>query len=76
MFFDKLFGIATACAESGAAALCSLLLKRKMTGGSGNIRYYTSGDPAVFAEAASLFLGCREEEIHAEAVPPQPIPEG
>lgn len=63
-------------AESGAAALCSLLLKRKMTGGSGNIRYYTSGDPAVFAEAASLFLGCREEEIHAEAVPPQPIPEG
>ena len=63
-------------AESGAAALCSQLLKRKMTGGSGNIRYYTSGDPEVFAEAASLFLGCREEEIHAEAVPPQPIPEG
>ena len=63
-------------AESGAAALCSLLLKRKMTGGRGSIHYYTSGDPAVFAEAASLFLGCREDEIHAEAVPPQPIPEG
>jgi glutamate racemase len=62
-------------AESGAAALCSLLLKQRRTGGEGDIRYYTSGDPAVFAGAAAMFLGCSEEEIHAEAVPPQPIPE-
>ena len=60
-------------AESGAAALCSRLLKEQKTGGSGETRFYTSGDPAEFSKAAALFLGCDESAIHAEAVPPLPI---
>ena len=62
-------------AESGAAALCSQLLKGKQTGGSGRTAYYTSGKAEDFSEAAALFLGCGKEEIRAEAIPPQPIPE-
>lgn len=62
-------------AESGAAALCSMLLKEKRTGGSGETRFYTSGDVGEFSAAASLFLGCDPSEIQAEAVSPQPIPE-
>ena len=62
-------------AESGAAALCSQLLKEKRTGGSGRTAYYTSGSAEEFAEAASLFLGCEKNSIRAEAVPPQPIPD-
>ena len=61
-------------AESGAAALCSRLLKDGNTGGSGKTAFYTSGDAALFQRAAALFLGCAEQEIHAEAVPPKPVP--
>ena len=61
-------------AESGAVALCSRLLKTGMTGGSGETRFFTSGDGADFSEAASLFLGCRAEEISVEAVEPKPVP--
>ncbi|MBQ4017133.1 MAG: glutamate racemase [Oscillospiraceae bacterium] len=62
-------------AESGAAALCSRLLKEKQTGGSGKTVYYTSGKAEDFSEAAALFLGCEKTEIRAEAIPPQPVPE-
>ena len=62
-------------AESGAAALCSRLLKEKQTGGSGRTAYYTSGKAEDFSEAAALFLGCDKEKIRAEAIPPKPIAE-
>ncbi len=62
-------------AESGAAALCSGLLKTGETGGRGETRFFTSGDSAGFSDAAALFLGCEASEISAEAVPPQPIPD-
>ena len=62
-------------AESGAAALCSRLLKEGRTGGSGETRFFTSGDSRAFSEAAALFLGCGAAEVSTEAVPPEPIPE-
>ena len=62
-------------AESGAAALCSRLLKEKQIGGSGKTVYYTSGKAEDFSEAAALFLGCEKTEIRAEAISPQPVPE-
>ena len=62
-------------AESGAAALCSRLLKENLTGGSGETRFFTSGNDREFSEAAALFLGCRAEEISVEAVSPKPIPD-
>ena len=61
-------------AESGAAALCSRLLKEKKTGGKGESRFYTSGDREEFSASAALFLGCDKSDIPAEAVPPQPVP--
>lgn len=67
--------VLVSAAESGAAWLCSMLLKQKQTGGQGDIRYFTSGDPAVFSRAAALFLGEEAGEVCAEAVAPQPIPE-
>ena len=67
--------VLVSAAESGAAWLCSMLLKQKQTGGQGGIRYFTSGDPAVFSRAAALFLGEEAREVCAEAVAPQPIPE-
>ena len=67
--------ILVSAAESGAAALCSGLLKEKRTGGSGRTDYYTSGRAEDFSEAAALFLGCETNRIRAEAVPPQPIPD-
>ena len=62
-------------AESGAAALCSRLLKEQKTGGSGQTLFYTSGSAEAFSEAAALFLGCGKEDIPARAIEPQPIPE-
>ncbi len=62
-------------AESGAAALCSVLLKRKMTGGAGKVRFFTSGDPDVFNRAAALFLGEGAWKVQAEAVEPWEIPQ-
>ena len=62
-------------AESGAAALCSRLLKEGRTGGSGETRFFTSGEREAFSDAAALFLGCRADEIAAEAISPEPIPE-
>ena len=62
-------------AESGAAALCSRLLKEGRTGGSGETRFFTSGDSRAFSEAAALFLGCGAAEVSTESVPPEPIPE-
>ena len=62
-------------AESVAAALSSLLLKNGQTGGTGEVRYYTSGDPATFSKAASLFLGSEAGKLQAEAVAPQVIPD-
>ncbi len=62
-------------AESGAAALCSRLLKEGLTGGSGETRFFTSGDRLAFSKAAALFLGCDEGEIRTEYVPPEPIPQ-
>lgn len=62
-------------AESGAAALCSRLLKEGSTGGSGETRFFTSGNPHAFSEAAAIFLGCSAEEIQTESVMPEPIPE-
>ena len=67
--------VLVSAAESGAAALCSRLLKENRTGGRGRTAYYTSGKAQDFSAAAALFLGCGENEIRAEAVPPQPIPE-
>jgi glutamate racemase len=67
--------VLVSAAESGAAWLCSMLLKQKQTGGQGDIRYFTSGDPAMFSRAAALFLGEEAGEVCAEAVVPQPIPE-
>ena len=61
-------------AESGAAALCSRLLKEGRTGGSGETRFFTSGDSRSFSEAAALFLGRTAEEVPAESVPPEPLP--
>ena len=63
-------------AESGAAALCSLLLKQKRTGGEGAVRYFTSGSPEAFNRAASLFLGADAGIVQAEAVDPWEIPGG
>ena len=60
-------------AESGAAALCSRLLKEGRTGGSGETRFFTSGDSRSFSEAAALFLGRTAEEVPAESVPPEPL---
>ena len=62
-------------AESGAAALASLLLKSGRTGGSGETRFYTSGDPAAFAEAASMFCGETVTTEMVRFVQPAPIPE-
>ena len=62
-------------AESGAAALCSGLLKENLTGGTGQTRFFTSGDPASFSAAAALFLGCDARKVPVEAVPPEPVPE-
>ena len=62
-------------AECGAAALASLLLKRGQTGGSGETRFYTSGDPAVFSRAASLFCGAAVRVEDVQFVPAEPIPE-
>lgn len=62
-------------AESGAAALCSRLLKGGLTGGCGETRFYTSGSCAEFSRAASLFLGCPESAIDVDYVPPYPIPD-
>ena len=61
-------------AESGAAALCSRLLKEGRTGGCGETRFFTSGDSRAFSEAAALFLGCAAEEVPTESVPPEPLP--
>ena len=61
-------------AESGAAALCSRLLKEGKTGGTGEIRYYTSGDPEQFSRAAALFLGEGFGTVSAQAVAPQLLP--
>ncbi|MBQ9662650.1 MAG: glutamate racemase [Oscillospiraceae bacterium] len=62
-------------AASGAVALCSRLLKAGMTGGgSGETRFFTSGDGEEFTHAASLFLGCDASGISVEAVAPKPIP--
>ena len=41
-----------------------------LTGGSGETRYYTSGDAAAFSAAASALLG---QEIQAEHLPPMEI---
>ena len=65
--------VLVSAAESGAAALCSRLLKDRQTGGGGETRFFTSGDPADFSRAAALFLGCGEADIQAEAVAPLPI---
>ena len=62
-------------AESGAAALCSRLLKENRTGGNRQTLYYTSGKEQDFSTAASLFLRCKKEDIRAEAIAPEPIPE-
>ena len=61
-------------AESGAAALCSRLLKEGRTGGSGETRFFTSGDGRSFSEAAALFLGRAAEEVPTQSVPPEPLP--
>lgn len=61
-------------AESGAVALCSLLLKAGKTGGRGETRYFTSGDCECFSRSASLFLGCDASDVPASSVPPQPLP--
>ncbi len=61
-------------AESGAAALCAGLLKRGQTGGSGTIRYFTSGSAADFSEMASRFLQCDPSAVPAEAVRANPVP--
>ena len=63
-------------AESGAASLCAQLLKTGSTGGSGAVRYYTSGDPSEFSRAAALFLGMDSTAVDVTAVPVQPIPDG
>ena len=62
-------------AESGAAALCSLLLKQKMTGGGGKTRFFTSGDPDAFNRSAALFLGEGAGDIQADAVERWEIPQ-
>ena len=62
-------------AESGAAALCSLLIKQKQTGGRAETRFFTSGDCQGFSAAAALFLGCDASGIPAEYIPPESIPE-
>ncbi len=67
--------VLVSAAESGAAALCSGLLKNHAIGGSGSTRFYTSGDPDSFSSAASLFLGCDKTAISAEYIPPQPVPD-
>lgn len=46
---------ASVCA---ARAVREHLLARDMTGGRGEARYFTSGDPAEFDAAAGSFLGC------------------
>ena len=61
-------------AESGAAALCSGLLKQKQTGGSGETRFFTSGDPAAFAATAAILLGSETGEICVEGVAPPATP--
>ena len=61
-------------AESGAAALCSLLLKAGLTGGCCETRYFTSGDSDDFSRSASLFLGCDACTVSASSLPPQPLP--
>ena len=63
-------------AESGAASLCAMLLKNRMTGGRGEIRYFTSGSPVAFNRAASLFLGEDAGTVTGQAISPWPIPEG
>ena len=68
--------VLVSAAESGAAALCSYLLKQKQTGGDGEARYYTSGEPEAFNRAASLFLGEDAGALSAQAVSPWAIPEG
>ena len=62
-------------AESGAIALCSHLLKTGKTGGSGETKFYTSGDMVTFARAAGFFLGRDARELAVEAIPPQPVPD-
>ena len=53
-----------------AALLARKLEALGLTGGSGETRYYTSGDAAAFSAAASALLG---QEIHAEHVPAMEI---
>lgn len=58
---------ASSCA---ARAACALVKRSGLTGGSGETRYYTSGDAAAFSAAASALMG---REIHADHVPPMEI---
>ena len=67
--------VLVSAAESGAASLCSRLLKTRSTGGSGTVRYFTSGDPADFSRSAALFLGLDSADIDAAAVPVQASPD-
>ena len=53
-----------------AEKTCRKLEALGLTGGSGETRYYTSGDAAAFSAAASALLG---QEIHAEHVPAMEI---
>ena len=53
-----------------AEKTCRKLKALGLTGGSGETRYYTSGDAAALSAAASALLG---QEIQAEQLPPMEI---
>lgn len=62
-------GVQTVSASAcGAGQLASYLTGEGLTGGSGSVRYYTNGYPAVFTRAASRLLG-HPLETPVEAVP-------
>lgn len=52
--------------DCAAEKICGIIRHLDLTGGSGEIRYYTSGDAAAFSAAASALMG---QEIRAEHVP-------
>lgn len=55
-------------ADCAAAELAEHLIRTGMTGGSGETRYYTSGDPREFSALAATFLG------HTLESPVEPVP--
>ena len=57
-------------ADCAAAATCEKIQSLGLAGGSGEIRYFTSGDAGRFSAAASALLG---QTIQAEHVPPMKL---